>query len=383
MKRIRNVLFSTTRQWNPGDEFILMGVLNLMRSLIDFNPIIFNRNPEIQRKRSKSCFNLSFDLGRCRVKLLKPGFYDNSFKEKFLDEPFINLAVFAGTPEWASMKLKGMYEYVHRNRIPCVYLGIGAGDLFDFSDLSVMYRRVLERAKLIIVRDNVCRRMLGHLKPVLLPCPSLLAAPKEYERDIGKVMSIGLVFSSSTSAKFNRISKETYLFQMNLYRRLLEAYAGRLHIEFICHYIDELPAFYREFPSLKCNYSYDSRDYLDIYNKFDMVIGARVHGIGLAASMGIPGIHIDHDIRGDTCNGFQAARLKPGCSLDEAMGVCAERIAAAASLHANLLEHKNKVFLDYESLLRKALIGMVPDGTEGVTSGAENAYNRVHHGSGK
>ena len=366
MKRIRNVLFSTTRQWNPGDEFILMGVLNVMRSLIDFNPIIFNRNPEIQRKRSQACFNLYLDLERARVKLLKPGFYDNSFKEKFLDDPFINLAVFAGTPEWASPKLKSMYDYVDRNRTPCIYLGIGAGDeKFSISGLSAGYRRVLESARLITVRDSLCQRVLRRLEPVLLPCPSLLAAPEEYARDISRVMSVGLIFSSSNSVKFNRVSGEVYRFQIGLYKRFLEAYAGRLNIEFICHYVDELPEFYREFPSCKCHYSYDSRDYLDIYNKFDMVIGARVHGIGLSASMGIPGVHIDHDVRGDTCSGFKAAMLPAGCRLDQAVAVCAERMAAAGSLNKSLSEHKKQVFREYSTLLRQAFTGMVPSGGEG------------------
>jgi hypothetical protein len=178
-------------------------------------------------------------------------------------------------------------------------------------------------------------------------------------------MSVGLIFSSSSAVKYNRISREVYRFQLGLYRRFIELYGDRLNIEFVCHYVDELPVFYREFPGLRCHYSYDSRDYLDIYNKFDLVIGARVHGIGLSASMGIPGIHIDHDVRGDTCSGFKAVRLKPGRRLDEAAAVCAERMAAAGSVNKSLLEHKKQVFLEYSRLLRQAFTGMVPSSPEG------------------
>lgn len=47
----KNILVSTTRQWNPGDEFILLGSLNIMKNILgkdNINTIIFNRNPDIR-----------------------------------------------------------------------------------------------------------------------------------------------------------------------------------------------------------------------------------------------------------------------------------------------------------------------------------------------
>ncbi len=46
----KNVLISTTRQWNPGDEFIMLGCLNILKEIYgdNINPIIFNRNPDIR-----------------------------------------------------------------------------------------------------------------------------------------------------------------------------------------------------------------------------------------------------------------------------------------------------------------------------------------------
>src|SRR5579872_6910260 len=49
VQRRLNVAFSTSRQWNPGDEAILFGVLNIFRSLrIEINPVIYNRNPDVR-----------------------------------------------------------------------------------------------------------------------------------------------------------------------------------------------------------------------------------------------------------------------------------------------------------------------------------------------
>ena len=45
MQRL-NILFSTSRQWNCGDEFILFGVRRLLdRVPLRYNSIIYNRHP--------------------------------------------------------------------------------------------------------------------------------------------------------------------------------------------------------------------------------------------------------------------------------------------------------------------------------------------------
>ena len=58
-----NIVFSTTRQWNPGDEFILLGCINLLKKQLgEFNPIIFNRNPQIRRHRKFDLITALDDL---------------------------------------------------------------------------------------------------------------------------------------------------------------------------------------------------------------------------------------------------------------------------------------------------------------------------------
>lgn len=47
MNAIKNIMFSSTRQWNCGDEFILFGVMNIFDRLLgkdSYNPILYNRN---------------------------------------------------------------------------------------------------------------------------------------------------------------------------------------------------------------------------------------------------------------------------------------------------------------------------------------------------
>lgn len=357
MEPIKNILFSTTRQWNPGDEFILMGILNLMRSVDgNFNPVIFNRNPEIQRRNSNMCFNFQIDISRMRVKRLKSGSYDNSFKEKFLNERFIDLAVFAGTPEWGSPRLKIMYEYIQRYSIPVVYLGIGLGDSkFDVSQLNDTYRSVLKKAKLITVRDRLCAAVLSQFNPVFLPCPALLSASRDSEKNITQVKKVGLIYSSDKSIKYNKVDQKTHSFTMDLYRRFLEKYANQFDIEFICHYVDELPEICKDFDSVRYHYSYDASQYLGIYNKFDLVIGTRVHGMGIAASMGIPGIYIQHDVRADTCEGFCTEIIKADSAFEDIFKIFDLKLRQVSQINKEILEYKTKAFQKYQDLLRPIL----------------------------
>jgi polysaccharide pyruvyl transferase WcaK-like protein len=267
MKRM-NILFSTTRQWNPGDEFILKGIINIFKSLdVQFNPIIFNRNPEIKHKETDRCFNFQFVMDNFRFKALKPGFYDNSFKKELSAENFIDLAVFAGTSEWASARMKVMYEYIDRYSIPTAYLGIGLGSAdFKPENLKKVYKNVIQNAKLIVVRDRVTEKALSVFNAVYLSCPAFLSAPQSLEKKISEVKKIGLIYGSDKSVKANRVDQETHRFMLEFYKKVLSIYKGQFEFNFICHYINELPEFLKDFPGGHCYYSYDSTDYLEIYN---------------------------------------------------------------------------------------------------------------------
>ncbi|MCL2390718.1 MAG: polysaccharide pyruvyl transferase family protein, partial [Endomicrobia bacterium] len=118
----KNILFSTTRQWNPGDEFILLGCINLLKELYPgFNPVIYNRNPAIrQEKYSNLNFfrNTFWERVSCKSKglsdaFLRMGFFDNSFKDN-TDASFLDLAVFAGSPEWYGYRNAKLYDVINR-----------------------------------------------------------------------------------------------------------------------------------------------------------------------------------------------------------------------------------------------------------------------------
>ena len=111
MKR-KNIIFSSTRQFNIGDEFVLLGILNLFKKLkLNFNPILYNRSPEV-RQTFQFLNPLRNHVDRTNKNIFltllssffRIGFEDNSWKYA-KDGDTIDAVVFGGTPEWAGGKI--------------------------------------------------------------------------------------------------------------------------------------------------------------------------------------------------------------------------------------------------------------------------------------
>ena len=91
------------------------------------------------------------------------------------------------------------------------------------------------------------------------------------------------MLSSQSFTGYQPIDKTTY----NGCRELLERLSKNHDISIIGHYVDDVYVWKDFLPII---YSYDSNDYFDIYNNFDLTITTRVHGAGICASLGIPGL---------------------------------------------------------------------------------------------
>jgi len=359
---MRNILFSTTRQWNVGDEFILFGTINLLKTVFPegFNPIIYNRHPDL-RTDIQPLYNLHDikiympdELTAIADANFRIGFRDNSFKIT-TDGQFIDLVVFAGTPEWSNSRCFDLYEIIEKFDLPVIGLGIG-NQIQDECDLVL---RNLKRFKLFTVRspefiDYVQDYLV--VKPQYLPCPSLCSSEPDKIRSVESVNRIGLIYSCDKyrSEINNCVSTETYNYLLTLFRELKFKYPG-ICFSVVCHYIDELPFAHSDFPDVDILYSFDAKDYYEIYNQFDMVIGARVHGIGCAASMGIPGICISHDFRGETAKGFFAEMLDINQPLEDASRIIEQTILNINERSKGLREHIKKTEESYITLISQTL----------------------------
>lgn len=351
----KNILFSTTRQFNVGDEFILFGVLNVFSELFgeeNYNPIIFNRNPDVRPAihwknplRSKKITHCDTRLKNYLRILFHMDFYDNSFRDDS-DWQKIDLIVFAGTPEWQSLRTKILYQKAYEWNIPCVFIGIGIGDGASEKWITETEDRILSRTKYIFVRDADADRLLKRYGSKMIACPALVCSRKE--RVVRKVNRVGLIYSSSRVSRMNNISLDTEKYIKKLFCILREKY----DTVFICHYVEELDYIDEDFPGSDYCYAYDAQRYFDIYNQCDIVIGCRVHGIGIAASLGIPGVAIMHSARSSTVEQFGATTIVPGeNSLEEDLQKIETIMDHIEEYSRNVVKNKQEVFRKYQEEL--------------------------------
>lgn len=352
-----NVLFSTTRQWNPGDEFILLGVLNIFKELeYDFNPVIYNRSPEIRQKLSfinklrynKFWYNSSI-LKLALNSFARLGFLDNSFKND-TDGDIIDLIVLAGSPEWVSYPSIELFQLAQRKNIKMIGLGLGTKTIIDIDKKNKVFKEVFQnQLAALTVRDKLTEEILSDFEPQLLPCPALFSANRT--KQVTEVKNIAIAYGINDTVVNHKVSKKS--------EKLLEDIIGLLKndytVKIVCHYIDEIEVARKRFPELEVLYSYDSKDYEELYSEFDFVIGTRVHGIGMCASMGIPGIGIAHDNRGDTVKGFLAEVVSEDSDLEGFSKVFSSMKGNISKLNENLMVHKDETLLKYRNKLENNL----------------------------
>lgn len=354
----KHVVYSATRQWNPGDEFILRGARRVVEAKIGpANAILYNRNPDVRPDSFELALrgdkNVMRGLYGDTEAFLRYGFHDNSVKPDG-DFSFVDLAVVAGSPEWTTRRCYNFFEHVVKNATPVVILGVGSLE----ASPPPFVREVAKKARFFSVRSEellVDRDWARDAGAVYLPCPALLSADEKNERKIDAVRRIALVYSAPErdSIRANSVANEVADAILALYRRLLARRSERVEFFGVCHYVDELPGatrFFNEF-GVPVFYAYDSADYEEIYGRADLTVSARVHACGLSASLGVPGVFFGTDARAGTCRGFLSEFVDYRVDyqdFERKIDQISEEIAAR---NAELIRHKRRTFDAYLAAL--------------------------------
>ena len=305
-----NILFSTTRMWNCGDDFILFGVCDLVESILpQCNFLIYNRNPELHStrvhydrvtvRRPNHAEPVTVNLAQALKGIV--GRFDNSWRPGF-DLSNVHRCIFAGTPEWAGQMVAPLVEALLKTDLPVAYLGLGTFEKrqhLRFEGLPEEDRILLGRAQLVTARDDATLGLLAPVGAELLPCPALFAAPKAHRRKGPE--RIALCMQGAEASNPQKTGRDTHDYCAALFRALAERYDCTL----VCHYIDEVAELDSLFEGrIPIRFSYDPRDYAAFYESCDLTVTTRVHGAGLCAALGVPAIVIAHSARSATAKGF-------------------------------------------------------------------------------
>lgn len=260
-----NIVYSQTKQWNPGDDLILDGIRSLIPDEHTF--IIFNRHPHLNFKNRTG---------------------DNSYYYGMGDN-IIDHVIFAGSPEYQTWPNDDIYKLIENYDVPFYYIGVGGKQHVD---------RPFHKAKLSICRDSAAAKMPNG---EVLPCPSIFAnrnldLSKRTKKDkIAFCFQTGVRYICSPNGNVHHVSV-----------RFINKYKPKV----ICHsYPDYVEAYSRGWD---CFYSSDYREYYKFYEEeVDLVVGTRIHGSGWAANYGIPNITIAHDDRIETAKNFGSVVSQP------------------------------------------------------------------------
>lgn len=344
------ILYVTTRQWNPGDEFILRGSRRILAACGVKEDVtsIYNKSPQTtslfeswnfwkQQYFTSLVSSVDFALNITH--------YDNSFKRQN-DINFYDKVVFAGSPAWYGGRLKPLYSKLRDFKGQILYLGIGTPN--KPLNLSEDEQAILRRAT-VFCRNEGLVENLGKLniKANYLPCPALLSSP--FERDeVSEIKTIGLGFNTTATHRYHRMSQEKYDVQSRLFDYLRSRYDCRA----VCHYVDELEPASELYGKDNVRFVYDAIDYPDLYAKFDFVISSRVHGCGVSSSVGVPNAAITHDARGDTVNGFLSEKVTSEAELARVMDRSLEEMVA---WQGRLRAHKAETLDRYVTALTPVL----------------------------
>lgn len=277
----KNILFNTTKQWNPGDQFIMMGVLRLLED-VDYNPIIFNRHPNIWGKGADNSF--------------KPDIvnYEDEAGPRLRHDAngTIDYYIAAGTPEWDTKGVYPVFDQLIQNKIRNAWIGVGCG-----LPLSPKIKEVMKLSDVVIARDSCAAGNTKAFGSTRLPCPAFFVGEKSRLRKNTDQPVVGLVYMSDRTGA-NRVTPQCRTNMITQYTRALKEFPNAI---IICHYIDEALDARKVFPGAKVFYSYNSDDFESFFDLCDITIGPRLHGAVFGASLGVPGYMIvDINAAGDS-----------------------------------------------------------------------------------
>lgn len=349
----KNIVFSTTKQWNPGDEFILKGIINILRDAgVEFNPIIFNRNPDIRSYYGQRYYRQNFEDDKETTKYIRSNMLDNSAKP-WMSYEYVDAIIFAGTPEWQGWRNYELYLKAIEYKVPVFFWGIDN----DYYPGVPAIDCVLKKSKNVLVRneDIIDSFHKNGILAKYMTCPSIFAA--SYEKIIDDVRCIGLIYRGNDKqvACYNGWNDEKYYNQIKIYKKVISEFSDKKRIVIICHYIDEVPLAIRDFTDeLEVLYSCNSEEYLDIYKECDLVIGSRIHGMGLSTSLCIPSIPMGYDSRRGTFKGFYPYEYEE-CFEDNVINLVKKHITSIKEINLKLIKNKERKKQEYLSEIERSL----------------------------
>lgn len=290
---VKNIVISGTNFWNPGDDFVRLGVIRVLKELFigyHLNFLFYNFNADFfPQSKFMGISNLAAkgDL--------------NKYKN------YIDAVVITGLS--AGNEIKDLYQWVIDNGLQDrVYL-IGAGYENNYVDTFIKTEPELTIFKNARVITGRTKKTPGLIQRMNLPynyinCPAILSVKNVKEIPVGKrIKKIGFSIQLPPAiGVVNHVCAQSmYALAIEALRSLMADY----DIEVIAHHKSEYFYFTNLFDrhniQIPVLFSSFFEDLFAIYPNYDCVITTRLHASLFANGYGIPGIVLNDTARHTHC----------------------------------------------------------------------------------
>lgn len=311
MKKVKNIVISGTHFWNPGDDFVRDGVLNVLRNIYpsdeyQLNFLFYNFGPANKPQ-----------VRNIHSNLLSSGDLDNL-------KDYLDMIVIVGLS--GGDEITDLYGWIDANNLNDKVYIIGGGYENDYinhflneNDLTF---KIFKGSKLITGRTSKYPNILNELKIPYhhIHCPALLSYGNGSEvLYVSKIDKKNIAFSiqaphgTQYSVSNQSTGEDSVKLILDCFGELYNT--GEYNIKIICHYKTEYFYFLEMFKKMGISdvhveFSSFLGDTKKSYENVGIVISTRLHSCIYANSMGIGSILINNTPRHiETLDGIEFTKI--------------------------------------------------------------------------
>jgi len=270
--------------FNAGDHFVIQSIRKNLRKYLP-NAIFIPKPCAINRGWGSPFYLQKENIG---------------FSNKYADAVIVG-----GSDNYKNWSLRIDGKEIQRLRPPLFLVGLGVASndldeqpLIEKEKYLEDIRKTNEKALVSTVRDEASLNFLksiGVTKAILTGCPSLYLEDNE-KLHFNKDSYIILTFPFPVNRKkLSQRYKKLYTIISQIMK-----YFNNKKIVISCHDDRDVPIASELFRQNQIFFSNYVEDYYELYRKAFMVVGSRLHGTLLSASLGTPFLNINVDLRGQS-----------------------------------------------------------------------------------
>jgi len=230
--------------WNPGDEFIRKGCLNLLREVLpsDTNYFFWDRNPDL---------------------LSMPKIVSNCYNSYNVEElKHINLVCILGSPDWYGSSYDNLFTFLLDNKIPLLAIGIGSP--FENISLDKDALEIYNNSNTFSIARDV--NVAKYIPAKVLPCPAIFCS------DLHEIKTKDRLLITQTHSTKNQ-NTHPKIFN-NLYNNWKND---------VCVFYKQC---YKDWISHKPYYSANPDDLIEYIQPYKHIVSTRLHGAIAALAQG-------------------------------------------------------------------------------------------------